>query len=477
MSRHVDDHDATNAYQSLAESVGPRRPALGLRHRRRGRRQPRSPRRSRTASTPPTSPQYCLMLGDDALILAPAAGGVGHATPRSWRRRSRWPTSPSTCSARPGCCWHGPAHVDRRRDRDEDALAYLRAEPEFRNVALAELPDELDFARAVARLLVFSTWRLALLHRLLDSARPGARGGRRQGRQGARLPPRLRRPLGAAARRRHGGVAPADAGRARRRLAATSTSCSAPRTSSAGSPRPEWRSTRRRPRDGGRRACSTRCSAAATLARPQVAPAGTIGGRGGRQGLHTEHLGPAARRAAEPGPPAPRSDLVTAAPHPTPVRARGRGARSPTRRCRCSPSTTSASSAASRSTATRVTVTITPTYSGCPALVEMRADLRAALARAGYRHGRGPHRARPRRGAPTGSPNAGRRTLAEHGIAPPVASGRAVRARAADPDRRRRRPSAARAAARPPPRSSPGSARRPAPPCAGARPAASRSST
>ena len=31
--------------------------------------------------------------------------------------------------------------------------------------------------------------------------------------------------------------------------------------------------------------------AAATLVRPQVAPAGTIGGRGGREGLHTEHLG------------------------------------------------------------------------------------------------------------------------------------------------------------------------------------------
>lgn len=31
-----------------------------------------------------------------------------------------------------------------------------------------------------------------------------------------------------------------------------------------------------------------------------------------------------------------------------------------------------------------VTVTITPTYSGCPAIEEMRADVRSALAQAGY---------------------------------------------------------------------------------------------
>jgi ring-1,2-phenylacetyl-CoA epoxidase subunit PaaD len=33
-----------------------------------------------------------------------------------------------------------------------------------------------------------------------------------------------------------------------------------------------------------------------------------------------------------------------------------------------------------------VTVTITPTYSGCPAMREIAADLSARLARAGYRH-------------------------------------------------------------------------------------------
>jgi ring-1,2-phenylacetyl-CoA epoxidase subunit PaaC len=55
---------------------------------------------------------------------------------------------------------------------DEDALAYLRSEAEFRNVALAEIGDDLDFARAMARLLIFSTWRLALMERLLTSRDP-----------------------------------------------------------------------------------------------------------------------------------------------------------------------------------------------------------------------------------------------------------------------------------------------------------------
>ena len=65
-----------------------------------------------------------------------------------------------------------------------------------------------------------------------------------------------------------------------------------------------------------------------------------------------------------------------------------------------------------------VTVTITPTYSGCPALVEMRTDLRAALARAGY----GRVEIRTVLSPPWSTDRIterGRRTLAEHGIAPP----------------------------------------------------------
>jgi ring-1,2-phenylacetyl-CoA epoxidase subunit PaaC len=50
----------------------------------------------------------------------------------------------------------------------EDALAFFRGDREFRNVRLVETVNG-DFAVTIARLLLFSTWRLALLQRLASS--------------------------------------------------------------------------------------------------------------------------------------------------------------------------------------------------------------------------------------------------------------------------------------------------------------------
>jgi ring-1,2-phenylacetyl-CoA epoxidase subunit PaaC len=50
----------------------------------------------------------------------------------------------------------------------EDALAFFRPDRAFRNVRLVEA-DSGDFAVTIARLLLFSSWRLALLHRLVRS--------------------------------------------------------------------------------------------------------------------------------------------------------------------------------------------------------------------------------------------------------------------------------------------------------------------
>jgi ring-1,2-phenylacetyl-CoA epoxidase subunit PaaC len=50
----------------------------------------------------------------------------------------------------------------------EDALAFFRTGAEFRNVRLVEV-DNGDFAVTIARLLLFSTWRLAVLERLVQS--------------------------------------------------------------------------------------------------------------------------------------------------------------------------------------------------------------------------------------------------------------------------------------------------------------------
>ncbi|MGH3940006.1 MAG: 1,2-phenylacetyl-CoA epoxidase subunit PaaC [Pseudonocardiaceae bacterium] len=113
---------------------------------------------------------YCLMLGDDALIYA--------------QRLCEWVSNAPELEeelalANIALDLLGQArmllsragHVEGK-GRDEDALAYQRTEQQFRNVTLAELGDELDFGRAIAALLVFSSWRLALLTKLLDSRDP-----------------------------------------------------------------------------------------------------------------------------------------------------------------------------------------------------------------------------------------------------------------------------------------------------------------
>jgi len=55
--------------------------------------------------------------------------------------------------------------------RDEDDLAYLRGDREFLNALIVEQPNG-DFARTIARQLLFSTYQLALYDRLRDSADP-----------------------------------------------------------------------------------------------------------------------------------------------------------------------------------------------------------------------------------------------------------------------------------------------------------------
>jgi ring-1,2-phenylacetyl-CoA epoxidase subunit PaaC len=121
---------------------------------------------------------YCLMLGDDALILS--------------HRLQQWVTrapelEDELAIANIALDLLGQARLLLTRaaeaedaGRDEDALAYLREPAEFRNVHLVERADA-DFADLIARLLVFATWRLAILDRLSGSGDPvlaaiGAKG-------------------------------------------------------------------------------------------------------------------------------------------------------------------------------------------------------------------------------------------------------------------------------------------------------------
>jgi ring-1,2-phenylacetyl-CoA epoxidase subunit PaaC len=110
---------------------------------------------------------YCLMLGDDALIYS--------------HRLQQWMTrmpelEEETALANIALDLLGQARMLLSRaakieNSSEDALAFFRVEREYRNVRLVEHLDE-DFAQLVARLLIFSTWRLALFERLGTSRDP-----------------------------------------------------------------------------------------------------------------------------------------------------------------------------------------------------------------------------------------------------------------------------------------------------------------
>ena len=122
---------------------------------------------------------YCLMLGDDALVLS--------------QRLIEWITrapelEEEVAFANVALDLLGQARLllaragsvgvlGRSRERagasipDEDALAYFRDPDEFRCTALV-VADGGDFARTLVRLLMASTWRLALFTQLQSSRDP-----------------------------------------------------------------------------------------------------------------------------------------------------------------------------------------------------------------------------------------------------------------------------------------------------------------
>ncbi len=112
---------------------------------------------------------YCLMLGDDALIMS-------HRL-QQWLARAP-ELEEETALANIALDLLGQARLLLTRagaadgsGRTEDEFAFGRMEREFRSVRLAEAIDA-DFAALTARLLVFSTWRLALLEQLRSSVDP-----------------------------------------------------------------------------------------------------------------------------------------------------------------------------------------------------------------------------------------------------------------------------------------------------------------
>jgi ring-1,2-phenylacetyl-CoA epoxidase subunit PaaC len=280
------DHDATNAYQSLADTVDRDDPrwAFGT--------------GVEDVQAEITSPvpdgidatdlaQYCLMLGDDALICSQRLAEWVSNAPELEEEVALANTALDLLG-QARVLLARAAHVEGN-GRDEDQLAYWRTDAEFRNVALAELGNNGDFGKAIAQLLVFSSWRLALLRRLRGSTDPVLAAVAEKGVKeltyhrdyAARWTLRLGDGTDESHRRTQAAldwVWPSVAELFRtsdveRRLAAAGVAVDPADT--------------RAEVDGVLDEVLRR----AALSRPGRPPAGTIGGRGGRQGVHTEALG------------------------------------------------------------------------------------------------------------------------------------------------------------------------------------------
>lgn len=134
-----------------------------------------------TSVTPPADPAapttalvtYVLGLGDDALILAQRLGEWITRAPQIEEDIALGNIALDLLGqARTLLSYAGETEG---AGRDEDALAFLRDERELRNVTLVEIPNG-DFAVTMARQLLFSAYQLELYRALLDSADPALCG-------------------------------------------------------------------------------------------------------------------------------------------------------------------------------------------------------------------------------------------------------------------------------------------------------------
>ena len=225
---------------------------------------------------------YCLMLGDDALILA--------------QRLTEWCTmapelEEEVALANLGLDLLGQARLLLTRagqadgtGRSEDDLAYWREEDEFRNVRLVEAPNG-DFAYSVARLLLFATARGALYESLAAHPDPvlaavAARGAKELA---------YHREYATAWTLRLGDGTPYSAERMQAALAAVW-----PLLDELFTPHAVELRVGVDPaalREPVLRAL-TAVLAEAGLTVPDAGPLAAVGGRAGRDGVHTEALGP-----------------------------------------------------------------------------------------------------------------------------------------------------------------------------------------
>ena len=119
---------------------------------------------------------YCLMLADDALVAAQRLAGWTTNAPELEEEVALANTALDLLGqarvllSRAGHLGAAEPYRAGPQD-DEDVLAYFRDDRAFRNVTLVET-DLGDFGRTIAWLLVLASWRLALMQRLTGSRDP-----------------------------------------------------------------------------------------------------------------------------------------------------------------------------------------------------------------------------------------------------------------------------------------------------------------
>ena len=114
---------------------------------------------------------YVLGLGDDALILAQRLGEWITRAPQIEEDIALGNIALDLLGQARTLLSYAGEIEGRHRNRDEDDLAFLRDEREFRNVHLVEIENG-DFAVTMARQLIFSAYQFELYTALLTSADP-----------------------------------------------------------------------------------------------------------------------------------------------------------------------------------------------------------------------------------------------------------------------------------------------------------------
>jgi ring-1,2-phenylacetyl-CoA epoxidase subunit PaaC len=234
--------------------------------------------------------RYCLALGDDALIYS--------------HRLQQWVArlpelEEETAVANIALDLLGQARLLLARaggivGQTEDQLAFFREEKAFRNVRLAEHADR-DFAELAVRLLLFSTWRLALFESLAgpaSSSGPSPAGPASAGRADPVLAAIAAKGVNELAYHRDYAagwvVRLGDGTEMSHAKAQAAIDALWPLAGELFHPDPDALGRVDR---GAFNAILDTVLAAAGLDRPDAAPLAAVGGRAGRDGVHTEAMG------------------------------------------------------------------------------------------------------------------------------------------------------------------------------------------